>query len=237
MADKRRVVVTGAGGFIGHYLVSFLKNEGYWVRGVDQKLPEFSATDADEFELLDLRERASCDRAVRNVHEVYALAADMGGMGYISAHHAKILHDNALINIHTLDAAKDEGVERYLYTSSACVYPEYLQEDANVTPLKEEDAYPGPAAGRLRLGEADRRAPLHVLPRGLRPRHPHRALPQHLRSARDLDGRSREGPGSALPQGGDGEAHRRSGDRDLGRRRADAVLLLHRRLRRVGSTS
>ena len=128
MADKRRVVVTGAGGFIGHHLVSFLKNEGYWVRGVDQKLPEFSATDADEFELLDLRERASCDRAARDVHEVYALAADMGGMGYISAHHAKILHNNALINIHTLDAAQDNGVERYLYTSSACVYPEYLQD-------------------------------------------------------------------------------------------------------------
>jgi GDP-D-mannose 3', 5'-epimerase len=142
LTDNRRVVVTGAGGFIGHHLVSFLKNEGYWVRGVDQKPPEFSVTDADEFELLDLRERASCDRAVRNVHEVYALAADMGGMGYISAHNAKILHDNALINTHTLEAAKDEGVERYLYTSSACVYPEYLQEDANVTPLKEEAAYP-----------------------------------------------------------------------------------------------
>jgi GDP-D-mannose 3', 5'-epimerase len=142
MGNERRVVVTGAGGFIGHHLVSFLKTEGYWVRGVDQKMPEFSATDADEFELLDLRERVNCNRAMRNVDEVYALAADMGGMGYISAHNAKILHDNALINIHSLEAAKDEGVERYLYTSSACVYPEYLQEDANVTPLREEDAYP-----------------------------------------------------------------------------------------------
>jgi GDP-D-mannose 3',5'-epimerase len=138
----RRVLVTGAGGFIGHHLVTFLRGEGYWVRGVDQKAPEFSPIDADEFELLDLRERASCDRAVRGVDEVYALAADMGGMGYISAHHATILRDNALINIHTLDAAKDAGVEKYLYTSSACVYPEYLQEDANVTPLKEDDAYP-----------------------------------------------------------------------------------------------
>jgi GDP-D-mannose 3',5'-epimerase len=142
MGSGRRVLVTGAGGFIGHHLVTFLRGEGYWVRGVDQKAPEFSAIDADEFELLDLRERANCDRAVRGVDEVYALAADMGGMGYISAHHATILRDNALINIHTLDAAKDAGVERYLYTSSACVYPEYLQEDTNVTPLKEDDAYP-----------------------------------------------------------------------------------------------
>jgi nucleoside-diphosphate-sugar epimerase len=139
---QRRVLVTGAGGFIGHHLVTRLKEEGYWVRGADLKEPEYAPTDADEFGLLDLRERENCASAVADVHEVYALAADMGGMGYISAHHATILRDNALINIHTLDAAKDAGIERYLYTSSACVYPEYLQEDAAVTPLKEEDAYP-----------------------------------------------------------------------------------------------
>ena len=77
-----------------------------------------------------------------DVEEVYALAADMGGMGFISAHHAQILYNNSLINLHTLEAAKTNGIKRYLYTSSACIYPEYLQEDANVTPLKEEDAYP-----------------------------------------------------------------------------------------------
>jgi len=138
-----RAVVTGAGGFIGSHLVSFLKEQGYWVRGVDIKREEERPSpEADEFELLDLRHRDDAVRATGDVDEVWALAADMGGMGYISAHHAKILHDNALINLHTLDAAKQHGVGRYLYTSSACIYPEYLQEDANVTPLKEEDAYP-----------------------------------------------------------------------------------------------
>jgi GDP-D-mannose 3', 5'-epimerase len=142
MENKRRALVTGAGGFIGHHLVSFLKGEGYWVRGVDIKHPEFTPVDADEFELLDLRRWDNCLQATRGVDEVYALAADMGGMGFISSHHAQILHNNSLINIHTLDAARENGVKRYLYTSSACVYPEFLQTETNVKPLREEDAYP-----------------------------------------------------------------------------------------------
>jgi len=142
MTNPRRVLVTGAGCFIGHHLVTFLKNKGYWVRGVDVKYPEFRPTDADEFELLDLRRWDNCLQATRGVDEVYALAADMGGMGFISSHHAQILHNNSLINIHTLEAAYLNGVKRYLYTSSACVYPEYKQRETNVAPLKEEDAYP-----------------------------------------------------------------------------------------------
>jgi len=139
---KTMVLVTGAGGFIGHHLVSLLKRRDYWVRGVDLKLPEYAASEADEFEILDLRRWSDCLQATRGVEEVYALAADMGGMGFISANHARILHNNVLINTHTLEAARVNGVRRYLYTSSACVYPEHLQTVAEVTPLKEEDAYP-----------------------------------------------------------------------------------------------
>ncbi len=138
----RRVLVTGAGGFIGHSLVTYLKELGYWVRGVDLKYPEFTDVDADEFELLDLRRRDDALVAARDVHQVYALAADMGGMGFISENHATILYNNALINLNTIEAARLYGVERYLYSSSACIYPEHLQTITDVKPLREEDAYP-----------------------------------------------------------------------------------------------
>jgi GDP-D-mannose 3',5'-epimerase len=140
--ENSRVAVTGAGGFIGSHLVTYLKEKGYWVRGIDLKYPEFSTSDADEFEILDLRRWENCLRATHEVSEVFALAADMGGMGFISNHHAEILYNNSLINLHTLEAARENGVTRYLYTSSACIYPEHLQEDTQVTPLKEDDAYP-----------------------------------------------------------------------------------------------
>jgi len=139
---RTRVAVTGAGGFIGHHLVTALKRTGAWVRGIDLKHPEFGRSDADEFLIRDLRRWDGCLDATAGVDQVYALAADMGGMGFISSHHAQILHNNVLISTHTLEAARRNGVARYLYTSSACVYPEYRQTSTDVQPLREEEAYP-----------------------------------------------------------------------------------------------
>ncbi|HLK11191.1 MAG TPA: NAD-dependent epimerase/dehydratase family protein [Candidatus Binatia bacterium] len=141
----RRVLVTGAGGFIGHHLVQYLAGRGYWVRGVDLKPPEYEATAAHEFALLDLRRWDNCLIATRAVDEVYALAANMGGIGFIHNNKAAISRDNVLINTHTLEAARLNGIRRLLYTSSACVYPGYRQDTPDVRPLREEDAYPADA--------------------------------------------------------------------------------------------
>jgi GDP-D-mannose 3',5'-epimerase len=137
-----RATVAGAGGFIGHHMVKYLKAEGYRVRGVDIKYPEFEETAADEFDLLDLREEENCLAATRDVDEVYQLAADMGGIGYITAFRADVARNNVLINAHMLEAARQQGVGRYFFSSSACIYPMYRQESPDVTPLKEEHAYP-----------------------------------------------------------------------------------------------
>ncbi|MCA1813878.1 MAG: NAD-dependent epimerase/dehydratase family protein [Halobacteriales archaeon] len=139
---KRRVTVTGAGGFIGHHLVKRLKGQGHWVRGVDLRLPEYDASPADEFLVLDLRDEGNCRRAAHGVQDVYQLAADMGGIGYISHNHATLSRNNVLINAHMLEAARLAKVQRYLYTSSACVYPSFKQHDEHVTPLTEQDAIP-----------------------------------------------------------------------------------------------
>jgi GDP-D-mannose 3', 5'-epimerase len=145
VSTPKKVLVTGAGGFIGHHLTKYLVERGYWVRGVDIKEPEYEQTMAHEFSVLDLRDSENCLEATDGVKEVYALAANMGGIGFIEKNKAVIVRDNTLINMNTIEAARQNGVKRLLYTSSACVYPGYLQKSADVTPLREEQAYPADA--------------------------------------------------------------------------------------------
>ncbi len=139
----KKTLVTGAGGFIGHHLVSSLKAEGHYVIGIDQKEPEFEKTRADFFCRQDLRQDcAEWQTLFQGVDEVYALAADMGGMGYLAVHQAVLMRNNTLIDLNTLEAARQAGVKNFLYASSACVYPEHLQTSQEAVGLSEELAYP-----------------------------------------------------------------------------------------------
>jgi nucleoside-diphosphate-sugar epimerase len=126
-------------------LTSRLVSDGYWVRGVDIKYPEYEPTRAQSFEVLDLRRWGDCLQATREIDEVYNLAANMGGIGFIETNKAEITRDNSLINLHMLEAARVNEVSRFLFTSSACVYPGYRQDTPDVTPLAEEHAYPADA--------------------------------------------------------------------------------------------
>ncbi|UTW57702.1 NAD-dependent epimerase/dehydratase family protein [Kordiimonas sp. SCSIO 12603] len=141
----KTALVCGAGGFIGSHLVKRLKSEGFWVRGVDLKLPEFGGTSADDFVVGDLREQSVCRLAVdRNFDEVYQLAADMGGAGYIftGEHDADIMHNSAAINLNIADACRKRDIERVFYSSSACVYPAYNQQDPDNPNCVEDSVYP-----------------------------------------------------------------------------------------------
>jgi nucleoside-diphosphate-sugar epimerase len=141
----KKALVCGAGGFIGHHLVRRLKSEGWWVRGADLQYPKFSEIEADEFVIGDLREQS----VVRNVvdqkfDEVYQLAADMGGAGYIftGEHDAEVMHNSATINLNVLEEARKRNVGRIFYSSSACMYPEYNQRDPENPKCEESSAYP-----------------------------------------------------------------------------------------------
>jgi nucleoside-diphosphate-sugar epimerase len=137
-----KILVTGAGGFIGHHLVKRLKSDGHWVRGVDLKLPEYEESSADEFQQTDLRNLRNCLKAVEGIDEVYNLAADMGGIGFISSHFATIARNNSLINLNMLEAARLCRPKRFLFSSSACVYNQSKQIDPASPALKEDDAHP-----------------------------------------------------------------------------------------------
>jgi GDP-D-mannose 3', 5'-epimerase len=142
---KKKALVCGAGGFIGSHLVRKLKSDGFWVRGVDLKHPEFSSTAADEFILGDLTDAGLCKLVVQgDIDEVYQLAADMGGAGYIFTgdNDANVMHNSATINLNMLDAMHKAGVKRVFYSSSACMYPEHNQMDPDNPKCSEESAYP-----------------------------------------------------------------------------------------------
>jgi nucleoside-diphosphate-sugar epimerase len=140
----KRILVAGAGGFIGSHLVRRLKSEGFWVRGVDLKYPEFSETAADDFIQGDLRDFTVAQRSIHGVHAVYQLAADMGGAGYIftGEHDANVMHNSAMINLNMLEAGRLAGVKKFFYSSSACIYPEYNQTDPDNPKCSEDSAYP-----------------------------------------------------------------------------------------------
>ena len=140
----RKALVNGAGGFIGGHLVKRLKSEGYWVRGVDRQEREFGVSLADEFWLGDLRDPDVVREAVDGMDEVYQLAAEMGGAGYIFTgdHDATVMHNSALINLHTLEFGRQAGVRKIFYSSSACVYPEYNLRDPFNSNCPEDSAYP-----------------------------------------------------------------------------------------------
>jgi nucleoside-diphosphate-sugar epimerase len=140
----RRALVNGAGGFIGGHLVKRLRSEGYWVRGVDCKRHEFADSEADEFILGDLRDQNVVESVVDRVDEIYQLAADMGGAGYIFSgkHDADVMHNSASINLNTLHYGVKAKVKKFFYSSSACMYPEYNQEDPLNPNCAEDSAYP-----------------------------------------------------------------------------------------------
>jgi GDP-D-mannose 3', 5'-epimerase len=142
VGEAERLLVTGAGGFIGHHLVKHLVVRGYWVRGVDLNYPEYERSPAHEFEIADLRRPEACLAVTRDVSQVYHLAADTGGSGSITAERAKIARNNTPMNLHLLEAARVNDVKRFLFTSSACVYPQYRQKDVDIRPLREDDAWP-----------------------------------------------------------------------------------------------
>ncbi len=143
--SKKNALVCGAGGFIGSHLVKRLKSDGFWVRGVDLKYPEFSDTLADDFLIADLRSPLSWEKSLdRQFDEVYQLAADMGGAGYVFSgeNDAQIMHNSAMINLHMADYAVQANVKKIFYSSSACMYPAYNQQDPDSPNCEESSAYP-----------------------------------------------------------------------------------------------
>jgi nucleoside-diphosphate-sugar epimerase len=193
----KRALVCGAGGFIGGHLVKKLKKEGYWVRGVDLKEHEFTPTQADEFLLLDLREEKNCQSALKlngdGFDEVYQLAADMGGMGFIHSAECEIMHNSALINIHMIHTSAEIGIPRYFFSSSVCVYRNMKAGEAEMSEDEAIPAHPDNEYGWEKLyglwpqvWDEGKNCPFSEL----------------LWPAGNLEGREGKSPSGDLPQGG-----------------------------------
>ena len=221
---QKRILVNGAGGFIGGHLVKKFKAQGYWVRAVDLKQHEYATLPADEFILGDLRDPAVVRSVVEGIDEVYQLAADMGGAGYIftGEHDAAVMHNSATINLNTLEFGVQAGVKRFFYSSSACIYPEYNQRDPQNPKCSEESAYPAAPDSEYGWEKlfSERLYFAYARNHGVQVRVArfHNIFgPQGTWSRRP-----RESACRALPQSGGGARRRR--DRDLGRRFADAFV-------------
>ncbi len=220
----KRILVNGAGGFIGGHLVKRLKDGGLWVRGVDLKPHDFEDPLVDEFLLGDLREPGLVKQAVDGIDEIYQLAADMGGAGYIftGEHDAAVMHNSATINLNTLEFGTRAGVKRFFYSSSACIYPEYNQLDPDNPKCSEDSAYPAAPDSEYGWEKLFSERLYGSYMRNHGSSSQGSALPQYLRAAGHLAGRTRKVPRRALPQSGRSAGWRRN--RNLGRWQTDPLI-------------
>jgi GDP-D-mannose 3',5'-epimerase len=229
----KSALVLGAGGFIGGHLVKRLKRDGFWVRGVDLKFNEHAETEADDFVISDLREPGNVRAVIdRRFDEVYQLAADMGGAGYIftGAHDADIMHNSATINLNVADAAMKRTIKRVFYSSSACMYPAYNQEDPDNPNCAEDSAYP--AAPDSEYGWEKLFSERLFLAYNRNHGMQNRVARYHniFGPSGTWDGGKEKAPAAVCRKvamaANDGD------HRDLGRRRADPLVPLRRRMRR-----
>ena len=180
-----RVLVTGAGGFIGHHMVKYLVAKGYWVRGADLKHPEFEPSPAHEFQPVDLRHSEACLAVTRDVRQIYHLASDRV-LGHVTADRAKVLRNNTVMDVHILDAARLNNVRCLLFASSACIYPQRLKGQAAGLPLREDDAWPADPEEGQGLQKLYTEKLCQYLCRGFRTGDARGTVPQRLRSSGQL---------------------------------------------------
>ncbi len=227
------IVITGAGGFIAGNLALYFKKKGFThIRAVDKKpLYEwYLHVPGVENLCLDVSNEDNCHRVCEGAVEVYNLAADMGGMGFIERFRVECLR-SILINTHMVEAAYRAGARRYFFSSSACAYNTLLQQDPKVRALKESDAYPAMAERGYGWEKLMSRDVLRGILARARHEDLHRPLPQRLWPARHLGRRPRKGPRRDVPQGHRGDRQEGPEHQHLGRRRADPQLHVYRRLR------